>query len=288
MYDTIIIGAGPAGISASLYTKRANLTTLVIYYETSNLEKASRIDNYYGFPGGITGCDLFNSGIKQSEDLGVEIIKEQVVGVEFSDSMNFNVKTVSGLYEGKSVIIAVGDKKLRPNIKGVAEFEGKGVSYCAVCDGFFYRGKTVTVIGSGEYALSEAEYLSKLASKVIIASDGKKIDISDYPYEVKTEKITEIYGDGKLEGMKFIDGTQIKTDGVFIAIGAAGGADFAKTLGIILDGDSIKTDENMATNVPGIFSCGNVNKGLAQVCKAVYEGAEAGLSAVKFVRNKSK
>jgi thioredoxin reductase (NADPH) len=141
MYDTIIIGAGPAGISASLYTKRANLTTLVIYYETSNLEKASRIDNYYGFPGGITGCDLFNSGIKQSEDLGVEIIKEQVVGVEFSDSMNFNVKTVSGLYEVKSVIIAVGDKKLRPNIKGVAEFEGKGVSYCAVCDGFFLQRK---------------------------------------------------------------------------------------------------------------------------------------------------
>ena len=153
MYDIIIIGAGPAGISASLYAKRANMNVLVIYKGTSNLENATKIENYYGFPDGITGQDLYNSGIMQAKNLGVDFRVSEVTSIEYQQDC-FNVKTPENEYNAKSVIISTGNKKLKPNIKGINEFEGKGISYCAICDGFFYRNKKVAVIGSGEFAFS--------------------------------------------------------------------------------------------------------------------------------------
>lgn len=147
MYDIIIIGAGPAGISAALYAKRANSNILVLYNESTSLSKAEKIDNYYGFPGGITGEDLYENGIKQAEKLGIEIKKKEVIQIENLGN-TFNVKTENGNYEAKSIILSTGNKKVRPNIKGVKEFEGKGISYCAICDAFFYRKKNVAVIGN--------------------------------------------------------------------------------------------------------------------------------------------
>ena len=135
MYDLIVIGAGPAGISASLYAKRADANVLVLYYGESNLEKATEIDNYYGFPKGISGKELYNNGIDQARELGIEIKELEVVGIE-SLGDTYNVKTVGGIFETKSLIISTGNRKLKPNIKGIAEFEGKGISYCAICDAF--------------------------------------------------------------------------------------------------------------------------------------------------------
>lgn len=147
MYDIIIIGAGPAGISAALYAKRANTKVLVLYHGETSLENAEKIDNYYGFPGGITGEDLYENGIKQAEELGVEIKKKEVIQIENLGN-TFNVKTEDEDYKTKAIILSTGNKKVRPKIKGIKEFEGKGISYCAICDAFFYRKKNVAVIGN--------------------------------------------------------------------------------------------------------------------------------------------
>lgn len=281
MYDVTIIGAGPAGISASLYVKRANLNVLVLYHGESNLEQATEIDNYYGFPGGISGKELYENGIKQSKDLGVDVIEKEVVKITNENKL-FNVETVDGKYETKTIIFATGNKKIRPNIDGIAKFEGKGISYCAICDAFFYRKKNVAVIGNGEFAISEANELSHVANSVKVLTNG--LDKPECEFEVNTKKIKSILGEKRVEKVQFEDGTEMEIDGIFIALGEAGGSDFAKTLGIIQEGDNIRVNEKMETNIEGIYACGNINGGLLQVCKAVYEGAQAGLSAVEFVR----
>ena len=281
MYDVTIIGAGPAGISASLYAKRANLNVLVLYYGESNIEKAEKIENYYGFTDGISGVDLYNNGIEQAKKLGVEVKNLEVLGIDYMQDA-FNIKTEKENFETKTVILATGNKKVRPNIKGIEEFEGKGISYCAICDAFFYRNKNVAVIGNGKFAVNEATELSNVANKVTILTNG--LDKIESDFEVNTNKISSINGKEKVTDIEFEDGSKIEVDGVFIALGEAGAIDFAKTLGILQDGYNIKTNEKMETNVPGIYACGNATGGLLQVCKAVYEGAEAGLSAVNFIR----
>ncbi len=287
MYDVIIIGAGPAGVSASLYAKRANKSVLVLYHGESQLEKAHMIDNYYGFPGGITGTQLYEDGIAQAKELGVEVRNEEVTHISMTASMTYEVTSNDVSYEGRSLILATGNKKVRPNIKGVADFEGKGISYCAICDGFFYRKKTVAVLGNGDYALSEAGDLENIAAKVYLLTNGAEAPDTD-KYEVITKKIAEVKGDAKIGAVVFEDGSELELDGLFVALGVAGGADFGKKLGLALDGDSIKVNADMSTNLPGVFSCGNVTGGLLQVCKAVYEGGQAGLSAVNYIKSKEK
>ena len=284
MVDVVIIGAGPAGISAALYAKRANKNVLVIYNGESNLEKAEKIDNYYGFENGITGKELYEAGIRQAKNLGVEVKEEEVLNLELTLD-GFAVKTVDNVYEAKTCIIATGNKKLRPNIDGIVEFEGKGVSYCAICDGFFYRKKNVVVIGNGKFAVSEAKDLENVVGNVKILTNGENMATDTY-FEVVNKKISKIVGDEKVKFIEFTDGTTLETDGVFVALGEAGGSDFAKKLGVVLDKDNIKVDENMATNINGLYSCGNTNGGLLQVCKAVHEGAVAGLSAVNYLNER--
>ena len=303
IYDIIIIGAGPAGISASLYTKRANLSVCVIYSGESQLEKAHKIENYYGFPNGISGFDLYSSGIEQAKNLGIDVIEAEVTHIEMIEpppSPKYSIKAGEDEFCANVVILATGNKKLKPAISGITEFEGKGVSYCAVCDGFFYRKKTVAVIGNRTFAVAEASHLAHLAENVAILTDGKsddeiKSEISKKnlgeKIKIDSRKIAKIFANednSKLGGVEFEDGEKKSLDGVFVALGSAGAADFAKKLGLLLNGDSIKVDEKMATNAPGIFACGNANGGLLQVCKAVYEGGVAGLSAVDFIRKLQK
>lgn len=303
-YDLIIIGAGPAGISASLYAKRANLNVAVIYSGESQLDKAHKIDNYYGFPEGITGPDLYANGIAQAKNLGIEVIEAEVTHIELlapPPQTQYCVKAGGKEYTSQAIILATGNKKLRPQIEGIIDFEGKGVSYCAVCDGFFYRKKNVAVIGNGKFAVEEATHLAHIAESVTILTDGK--DESEVKaaiagdssiaskIKIDTRKVTKVIpnADGtKVGGVTFDDGATLQADGLFVALGSAGAADFAKKLGLMMKGDSISTDEKMSTNAPGIFSCGNANGGLLQVCKAVYEGGLAGLSAVDYIRNLKK
>ena len=284
MYDVIILGAGPAGISASLYTKRANLKTLIVYNDKSGLEKASLIENYYGFKNGITGEELYNTGIEQAKNIGVEVLKEEVVKIE-NNIEHFNVVTTKNEYQAKNLILATGNKKNRPKIKGIEKFEGKGVSYCAICDGFFYRNRSVAVLGSGNYAISETNELINIADNITILTNGKEApEFRADNVKVDTKEIEEIDGEDKVEEVKFKDGTTIKTDGIFVAEGVAGSSEFAKKLGIITQKDKIVVNENMETNIKGIYACGDCTGGLLQVSKAVYEGAKAGLEVIKRQR----
>lgn len=285
-YDIIIIGAGPAGISASLYTVRANRKTLILYEDKSSLEKTDKIENYYGFENGISGKDLYETGIKQAKNLGVDVKKEEVIKIEMNmnnkDNYKFIVTTSNNVYKSKAVILATGNKKNKPKITGIEKFEGKGVSYCAICDGFFYRNKDVAVIGSGDYAISETNDLINVAKDVTILTNGEKApNFRADNVKIETRGIKEIKGDNKVEEVEFEDGTKLKTDGIFVAQGVAGSSDFAKKLGAITNKDKIVVNEKMETNISGLFACGDCTGGLLQVSKAVYEGAIAGLEAIR-------
>lgn len=284
MYDVIIIGAGPAGISASLYAKRANLNVLVLYYGESNLEQATKIENYYGIPGGIDGITLYDIGIKQAKGLGIDVKESEVLEIEKIENA-YNVKTVEGSLETKAIILSTGNKKIKPDIPGIEKYEGKGISYCAICDAFFYRNKNIAIIGNGKFAVNEARQLSNIVNKITILSNG--LEKQKCEFEVNIKKIKSIRGEAKVNKVEFEDGSFLNIDGIFIAMGEAGASDFAKSIGILQEQENIKVNEKMETNVPGIFACGNITGGLLQVCKAVYEGAEAGLSAVKYVKNKT-
>lgn len=284
MYDIVIIGAGPAGISSGIYAKRANKNILILYNGESNLEKAEKIDNYYGFENGISGKDLYEVGIKQAINLGIEVKKEEVLNISKNQD-EFVIATVENEYSSKAVIIATGNKKVKPNIKGITEFEGKGISYCAICDGFFYRNKNVAVIGNGKFAINEANELKNIVNHVTILSNGLQMENnSEFPVILK--KIKEIHGDVKIRNIEFEDGEILEIDGIFIALGEAGGSDFAKKLGVMTENDNIVVNKKMETNIPGLYACGNLTGGLLQVSKAVHEGAEAGLAAVNYLRKK--
>lgn len=236
MYDVIIVGAGPAGISASLYTIRRNLKTLIIYKEKSALEKSTKIENYYGFENGINGEELYKIGIRQAQNIGAEVIKDEVTNIKI-DYLNekeytFKVETLNNEFKAKSVILATGNKKNKPNIKNMDKYEGKGISYCAICDGFFYRNKNVAVIGNGDYAIAEAKDLQNIAKSITILTNGRQAP--EYRAEninINTKEIDQIEGENKVEEIDFVDNTKMKIDGIFIAQGVAGSTEFAKKLG---------------------------------------------------------
>lgn len=280
MVDVLIIGGGPAGISAALYAKRAGADVLVVYNKET-LEKDHKIDNYYGFENGTTLNTLYQNGLKQARNLGIKLELDEVTGIEYNGK-TFKVNLTKKSVDSKSVIISTGQKRNKPNIKGINEFEGKGVSYCAICDSFFYRNKDVIVIGDGDFAISEAKELSKVVKSVkIVTNSEKKIESE---FEVINKKITEICGGKKVSTIKFEDNSEINIDGVFVALGVAGGVDFAKTLGLMLDKNNIKVNEEMETNIKGVYACGDITGGLLQISKAVYEGAKAGINASNYVK----
>lgn len=162
MSNVIIIGNGPAGISTALYTTRAGISTTIIGKDYGALGKTSEIENYYGFPTPISGKHLVENGIENAKRLGAEIVSDEVLGINFSDQLM--VKTKDKEYPADSIVIATGTSRMAPPIKGLKEFEGRSVSYCAVYDAFFYKTKDVAVLGEGEYAFHEALELLPTAS----------------------------------------------------------------------------------------------------------------------------
>ena len=280
MYDVIVIGSGPAGITAAIYAKRRNLSILVISKGNGALQKAEKIDNYYGFENGISGKELYVNGIKQAKNLGIDFIEDEVINIEYINQ--FTIETVNSKYEAKAVILATGVSRNVPNIKGIKEFEGKGVSYCAVCDSFFYKGKDVAVLGNGNYAIHEFETLKPIASSVTILTNGNTmVENRDSSIEVNSKKIREFRGDTKLEEVEFEDNTIQNLNGVFIAMGTASSSDLARKIGARIENNNIIVNENMETTVPGLFACGDCTGRLLQISKAVYEGAKAGLAVLK-------
>lgn len=299
MENLIIVGAGPAGISAALYAARANLDPLVINNGIGALEKAEKIENYYGLPHPVTGKELFENGIAQAKALGVRVLDAQVLGVSGFDT--FQVKTIEGDFESISVILATGSKRKKPGIPGLQEFEGKGVSYCAVCDAFFYRGKNVAVLGNSDFALHEAQTLLATAGSVTIYTDGMEPEFSTKPdLPVNTMKIQAIEGAKTVSGLRLEPEVSVQengenvssfaaADGIFVAMGTAGSSEMARQMGAALtEKGNIKVNDQMESTIPGLFAAGDCTGGLLQVAKAVADGAQAGISAGKYVRSRKK
>jgi len=287
MANVIIIGSGPAGVSAALYTVRAGIDTTILFKGGSSLIKAGEIENYYGFVEPISGKDLLAQGVSQAKRLGVKFLEEEVVGLSFEDKLA--VATDKGKYAADAIIIATGTQRNVPKIAGLDRFEGSGVSYCAVCDGFFYRGKDVGVLGAGEFAVHEAIELKPIAASVTLLTNGKETP-AGLPEGITVDDrvITSIDGELSLGSVTFEDGSKLSISGLFIAQGVAGSGDLAKKIGAETNGTRIVVDENMATNVPGLFAAGDCTGGWLQISKSVYQGAAAGTSAVKYCRSLAK
>lgn len=276
VYDAIIIGAGPAGISTAVYLKRYNLTPLVIYNSIGALENA-KIENYYGIKS-ISGKDLYYEGISQAKNLGIDIVEEEVVSIDPYDSMK--VSTTANSYNAKTIVISTGKSRQKLLIKGASKFVGNGISMCATCDGFFYRNKKIGIIGSGAYMEAELEVLKRFTKDITVFTNGNDCNIEN---AVK-DPIVEVFGEDKLEGVKTKNNTY-ELDGLFVAIGTANALDFANHIGIEIDSNSnIVVDKNYMTNINGVFACGDVIGGLLQVVKAASDGANAALSIKNYLK----
>ena len=278
MRDVIIIGGGPAGVTASLYTARAGFKTVIICNGLGALQKAETVANFYGHME-ISGTLLAETGLNQAEAVGVEIIPGEVVNIAAKDFIE--VETTENSYQSRTALLATGATRATPKINGLPQLIGKGVSYCAVCDGFFFKGKDVAVLGSKAYALHEAEELLPLANSVTILTNGEE---ASFPanFKVNTKKIKEFTAkEGlmglSLKGVIFEDGGELELAGLFIAVGVAGGTELAKKIGADIEG-------NIKTNIPNFWAAGDCTGGLKQIAKAVYEGAEAGTDIVKYLR----
>jgi len=299
IYDVIIIGGGPAGLTAGLYASRAMLKTVLLEKGLAGGQMVSTgtIDNYPGVRN-ISGMELAQKMEEHAKDFGLEIILCEVKCLDKKEDF-FKVDTSQGEFVGRSVIMTTGVKPRSLNIPGEKEFKGKGVSYCAVCDGFFYRNKKVAVIGGGDSALEEGDYLTKFADKVCIIHRRDEFRGSQFYQERarNNPKIEFIMDTIPLEiiGDEFVTGLKLKNkktgkewietfDGVFIYIGTLPNLFICK---IDYDTDNmgyIRTDDKMSTSIKGLFAAGDVrSKLLRQVATAVGDGATAAISAEKYI-----
>lgn len=305
MYDTIIIGTGPAGLTASIYASRYKLANLVIgKIPGGTIVYAHKVENYPGLPG-IAGAELGQKMMGQAKGLGAEILAENVTEVR-KDQEVFNIKTESGKeFQARSLIAALGTERRKLGVPGEKEYLGRGVSYCVTCDGPFFRNKTVVLVGGSNAACSGAVHLSEYIGKLYLVYRkdelrGDPIWIEEIKENPKIEviyktNVTEILGDGaKVTGVKLDvshDGTtDLETDGVFIEIGGVPASSFLAPLGIELDENGyVKVDEEMRTNIAGLFAAGDfTTKGLIlqQTITACGQGAIAASSAFKYLKSK--
>ncbi len=303
MYDVIIIGSGPAGLSAAIYAQRAMLKALVIEKEflgTGQIAESSRVDNYPGLYG-ESGYDLGEKFRSHAEASGAEFIEAEVTEI-IPESGNYVLKLSDGkVLETKTVIYAAGTYRRRLNIKGKQEFSARGISYCAVCDGAFYAGKSVAVIGGGDTALSDALYLSEMCERVYIIHRRDSFRGSEALQErvKKTPNIelvlnavpTEFFGDKLLSGVKYIQSGEEKTlnvSGSFTAIGSVPNTELLKGIAELDNIGYIIAGEDGVTSAGGIFAAGDVRtKKLRQVVTAASDGANCVESVRNYLQSRS-
>lgn len=282
--DLLVIGSGPAGVSAAVYALRSGLTVTMLAKDGGALGKSEKIENYYGFENPVTGAELLETGEKQAVRLGAVLVRDEVVGLSFDGELI--AIGLHGEYRGRAAILATGASRVTPPVPGLRELEGAGVSYCAVCDAFFYRGKDVAVLGNGQYALHEAAELLPVAGSVTLLTNGLPIP-DNLPEGLRADgrKLRAIEGDKAVAAARFEDGEALPISGIFIAIGVAGSDALARKLGALTEGSRIIVNEEMTTNIPGLYAAGDCTGGLKQIVKAAHEGAVAGMSAAKYIRS---
>lgn len=300
-YEVIIVGGGPAGLAAGLYCKRAALKTVLFEKGLlgGQIAISKDVENYPGVEG-ITGFDLAEKMVHHARSFGLEVIPEAVAEV-IAGSERHSVRLVNGdLFETTSLILAAGGSVRKLGIPGETEYLGSGVSYCATCDGFFFRDKTVVVVGGGDTAVEEALYLSKIAAKVYAVHRGGVLRASKILQDrlfseprievIWNTVITEIRGDGKTVGSVSFENTEtgergeMPTDGVFIFIGYSPNNQLIPPSVRMNEQGFVITDEKCATNVPGIFAVGDLRLKFAnQIVVAAADGCIAALAAAHYV-----
>lgn len=324
-YDVIVIGAGPAGLSATVYTARAQLKTLILGYpHQSSLEKSHEIGNYLGFYEKINGPQLIERFVRHVKKYGVTLLEEEVVhaerlrtpgvrstsdnesedagdareaslpgtpGTEVPERGTFTVKTATNKkFTGRALIIAAGMLFKKSGIANEDAYVGKGIHYCVACDGVFYKGKKVAVMGSGNYAAEEALELTAYTKDVTILSQKEFSFTKELEADLKKARVTlkrvsakSFVGSqkGMFDYLLLDTGEKLKFDGVFVAVGTASGLAFANKLGIDYQGVFLRIDKDGRTNVPNVYAAGGCTGGNVQVGKSVGEGCNAAISCIK-------
>ena len=288
MYDLLIIGSGPAGVSAALSAKARNLDFLWFGSRalSPKITKAERVINYPGLPS-ITGTEMRDAFLRQTGSLGISILEERVNAVY--DMGGYYTSVVNEkMYDAKAVILATGVSSCR-EIPGESRLLGRGVSYCAVCDAFFYRGKEVAVLGNEDYAIHEMSQILPIVKSAVLLTNGQELK-TEVPEGVQVirEPLRSVDGTERVEGITFEDGSRIAAEGLFVALGSAGAMELARKAGAFTEGQNIKVNERMETNIPGLYAAGDCIGGLLQISTAVGEGAQAAMSMIPFVRRQRK
>lgn len=296
-FEVLIIGAGPAGLAAGMYAARANVKTLVLGFPSkSNMAKAKKVFNYLGFPEGIGGEEFQQASRRQAERYKASVLEKEVVSVDKQEK-GFRARTSDeSEYDARAIVIACGKSYKRIGLQNEEAFVGKGVHYCVICDGYFYRNKKVAVIGNGNYAAEEALELLAYTKNITIFSNDETVEISENLLKKLKEnnigftegKISAFEGDRFFRNLLMADGSKAQLDGVFIAVGVASASAFSNRLGIAMDkAGNIVTDRDGRTSVEGVFAAGDCTGGNPQALKSAGEGCNAALAAVKFVKGRS-
>ncbi|MCR4280669.1 MAG: thioredoxin-disulfide reductase [Candidatus Komeilibacteria bacterium] len=305
--DVIIIGSGPAGYTAAIYATRGDLQTVVLAGQTpgGQLMTTTDVENFPGFPEGILGPELMEKFKQQAERFGAAVKYESVQNIEIGAEKIFKVKTESGIYETRSVIVATGASAKWLGLESETRLRGKGVSACATCDGFFFKGKKVAVVGGGDSAMEEANYLTKFAEQVYILARGEQnklraskimqqraLSNPKIKFFYNTE-VKEILGDDKVSGVKIVDKktndiSDLKVDGVFVAIGHNPNTTFLKGIVDMDEKGYIKIYDGSRTSQSGIFVGGDVaDYHYRQAITAAGMGCRAAMDAINYLDQKS-
>ncbi|MCD6522641.1 MAG: FAD-dependent oxidoreductase [Candidatus Diapherotrites archaeon] len=293
MYDIIIVGGGPAGLSGAIYAGRYRMKTLVLDDGHSELVGAHKIENWPGTLS-ISGYELVSNMKKHAEAFGAEIKMESVMSIEKTEN-GFRVKTETGEYEGKTLLLATGTVRRKLGVPGEEEFKGKGVSYCAACDAAFFKDKVVAVVGGSDAAATEALLLAEYAKKVYILYRRQEIRAEPITKErvyanpkieiIPNVNVVEIKGDQMVKSVLLDNGNELELDGVFIEIGGEPGSGLAAQIGVELDDrKSIVVNSLSETNIPGVFAAGDAtNSPFKQAITASAQGVMAAFSAYRYI-----
>ena len=298
MYDAIIIGGGPGGMTAAIYAGKREMKTLLIEKGLFGgyMLLTDKIENYPGFLK-VSGSELSEKMEEQVRSLSVDIVSAEATKLHLEGNVK-KVETTEGTYEGKAIILAVGGGHKKLEVKGEKEYTGRGVSYCSTCDAPFYKGRTVAIVGGGNSAISDALYLSDVAKKVHLihrreslrAEESRQAELRKRGVEILLNTgIDEIIGDKLVNAIQIRDliDNQVKrlsVDGVFISIGTVPHSELAKDAGVKLDEKNfIKVDRNQETNVEGVFAGGDVVRGPSLVVHAVRDGRKAAVAIHRYL-----
>ncbi|MBE6516636.1 MAG: FAD-binding protein [Thermoplasmata archaeon] len=292
-YDVAVIGTGPAGLQAAIHAARKKVSVVVLGKVVNSAMTGTHVENYFGIPGAKDGDSILADGIAQAKAFGCTFVEYNVISAEDVGGSFVITAEDDSTYEVKSVVIATGVSRKALGVPGEKELFGKGVSYCAICDCNFYRGRVVAIVGDETEAAVSAAMMTRYASKtywvsadVKASSVAKEKAIAAGAILLETS-IESIRGENRVSSMVLADGSEVDVDGVFIELGAKSSADLAMDLGVMPEmDDSIKVDRQCGTEVPGVYACGDVTGKPWQVAKAVGEGCIAGLSAADHAKGR--